>query len=340
MFKQVLESVKGKRVLIAPLDWGLGHATRCIPIIYELLNQHCEVVIAANGTHEKVLAEEFPKLQIIDVPNYNVTYAKSKIGTVIKLANNYKRIKKVIATEHEWLKKIVVDYAIEVVISDNRYGLWHQLIPCYFITHQLFIKSGLFHLGEDFMQKENYNHINYFTACWVPDEAGEVNFGGALSHPKKMPTIPVKYIGALTRLQNKKLPILYKAAIVLSGPEPQRTVLENIMIKELEMQDEKIILVRGLPNEQLQLSVKKENVTVLNYANAATLNEIIMQSDRIICRSGYTSVMDYLSLDRKCIFIPTPGQGEQEYLATYLPLHHNCISFSQNKFDLKKALQF
>jgi uncharacterized protein (TIGR00661 family) len=340
MLKPILAKLQGKKVLIAPLDWGLGHATRCIPIIYELLHQGCTVVVAAKGSPKEILAQEFPQLQFIDIVNYNVIYGNSKIATILKLTFDYKRIKKIISSETEWLKKVVIDLNIEAVISDNRYGLYHSTIPCYFITHQLFIKSSVFNFGEQFMQKQNYNYINRFTECWVPDIAGVLNYAGALSHPKKKPIIPVEYLGILTRLRYWDTPQLYKAAIILSGPEPQRTILENIVLQELENQDEKIILIRGLPNEQLQLSFKKENVTILNYANATTLNEIVLQSERIICRSGYTSVMDYLNLQKKCIFIPTPGQGEQEYLAQYLPLHHNCLSVKQDQFNLDKALQF
>ncbi len=340
MLKPILAKLQGKKILIAPLDWGLGHTTRCIPIIYELVNQGCEVVIAVNDPHKAILAQEFPQLQFISIPNYNIAYGKSKIGTIIKLAKDYTRIKKVITTETAWLKKVVPEYDIEAIISDNRYGLYHSTIPSYFITHQLFIKSSLLNMGEKFMQKQNYSYINRFSECWVPDVAGVPNFAGDLSHPKKMPAVPVQYLGVLTRFHYKETPAIYKAAIILSGPEPQRTILENSLLKQIATCTEKIVLIRGLPDDSKKLIIPNKNIVVHNYTHTNDLNEIVLQSERIICRSGYTSVMDYLSLQKKCIFIPTPGQGEQEYLAQYLPLHHNCIAMKQHQFSLTTALQF
>jgi uncharacterized protein (TIGR00661 family) len=324
-----------KKVLVAPLDWGLGHATRCVPIVTALLAEGFQVFIGAEKAGAALLQKEFPTIIIIPLLGYNISYSKSKAFFLWKMAAQLPKIIKAIKKEKIWLKKIIDAYKIDIVISDNRFGLCNKNAHCIFITHQLQIKTGNSFI-ENIAQKINYKYINRFNECWVIDEEGNDNLAGDLSHPQKMPNTTVKYIGALSRFKKYEVEKKYDLLAILSGPEPQRTIFENtllIKMKELKLD---IVVVRGLPTEKNILEVG--DLKIYNHLPASDLNELILASKTIIARSGYTTVMDIAALQQKAIFIPTPGQTEQEYLAAYLSEKKYCLAETQDRFDLQKAL--
>jgi uncharacterized protein (TIGR00661 family) len=333
-----LISFQNKTVLIAPLDWGLGHATRCIPIIDALLSKGCQVIIAATGSSKKLLEQEYTALRFIDIPAYHITYGKNSIYTGIKMLLQLPKIKRIIKKENQWLPSIIMNYSIDIVLSDNRYGLYNEHSTCIFITHQLQPKSLLYGIGENFIRKQLYKFINRFHACWVMDYANDNNFAGNLSHPKQMPNIPTHYIGAVTRFKKLEEEILYDVCIVLSGPEPQRTILESKLMQQIANRTEAICFVRGLPQEEKPLNNDNAAITIYAHLPAQELNKVITQSNYIITRSGYTSVMDLLLLQKKCIFIPTPAQTEQEYLAKYLHQKKYCLYYTQADFEYTYAI--
>lgn len=323
-------------VLVAPLDWGLGHATRCIPIIRALETKGFNVIIAADDAQAHLLNQEFPMLTILPIPGYRVRYAGTRVGLALALIKQLPRLKKLINEEHQWLQQVIDQHQIDLVISDNRYGLYSEKVSCIFITHQLTIKAPLGWL-QKILQRINYRHINRFSACWVPDTEGEPNIAGVLSHPKQLPAIPVWYMGILSRFREKKLKKKYDYCILLSGPEPQRSLLEEKFIQGLPKLNSTCLLVRGKPGETESIFIG-DKVTVKNHLRGNELEEAINQSDYIVCRSGYTSLMEILSLHKKAILIPTPGQTEQEYLAERLQEKGYCLSFPQHRFDCSKHL--
>jgi hypothetical protein len=238
------------RILVAPLDWGLGHASRCIPVIRELLVQGAEVWLAGEGAQEQLLKTEFPALPFLHLYGYRIRYSKNAAGLFWKMIQQSPKIRRAIRYEHDWLEKEISEHGFDAVISDNRYGLYHSSIPCIFITHQLTIKSPLGAWTEKIIQKRNYTYINHFNECWVPDAAGENNLAGALSHPDKKPTVPVKYIGLLSRFEkNETSEIKNHLLVILSGPEPQRSIFENKIIEEISHYNGTAAIVRGLPGE-------------------------------------------------------------------------------------------
>ena len=170
MNQPLKEKSPGKpRILVAPLDWGLGHATRCVPIIRELLVQGCEVWLAGEGAQEHLLKTEFPMLPFLNLPGYRIHYAKTKKGLLWKMIQQGPKMRRAILYEHQWLKRVVKENRFDAIISDNRYGLYHSEITCIFITHQLNIKSSAGRWTEKILQNRNYKYINRFTECWVPD---------------------------------------------------------------------------------------------------------------------------------------------------------------------------
>jgi uncharacterized protein (TIGR00661 family) len=325
-------------VLLSPLDWGLGHTTRCIPIIHELLYLGCQVIIACNSTQKALLMQEFPELSYVHLAGYNLKYGKKRWSTIIRIILQTPKILIKINNENSWLHIFLKSQPVDCIISDNRFGLHARNLPSVFITHQLYIKTGLGKLTDKFVQWLNYRRINRFTTCWVPDYQGAQTLAGGLSNPDKLPAIPVRYMGGLSRLKacsakSNTINLL----IILSGPEPQRTVFENLLLKELEHQPGKIVLVSALPAAGNQVQ-EKNNLTIYNHAPAALLNELLCNAEMVISRSGYTTVMDLLKLGKKSILVPTPGQAEQEYLAVHLYEEQLAFTVSQNHFSLSKAL--
>lgn len=333
-------SEQGKaRILVAPLDWGLGHATRCIPIIRELLAQDCEVLLAGEGAQEALLKTEFPELTILPLEGYRVRYAKSATGMLRNILLQTPAILRSIKKENSWLKKIKETHAIHAVISDNRYGLYHESIPCIFITHQLAIKTPFGKWPEKVLQKRNYRYINRFLECWVPDEAGQPNLAGELSHPALKPNVPVYYIGPLSRFSYDPLPVRKDhLLILLSGPEPQRSILENKLINQVAHYNGTATIVRGLPDSSTVIP-STNMLKFYNHLPAAELAREVGEAGWVIARSGYSSVMDLLRLRKKTILVPTPGQPEQEYLGRYLLQERMALTVSQKEFSLTQALE-
>jgi uncharacterized protein (TIGR00661 family) len=330
-----------KTVLIAPLDWGLGHATRCIPMIEELQLLNCTVIIAAEKATLKILTEAFPTIQALPLHGYRVHYSRTKYFFFFNLLLQIPKTLLRIYIEHNWLKKVVKKYKVDAIISDNRFGLYHHQVPCVYITHQLSIQTGN-HILDKLVQKIHFNSIKKFTHCWVPDfEDRENNMAGALSHADNIPS-NVTYIGCLSRFKKDSVAAKkpYSIVAVISGPEPQRTIFEKILLAQLHHFKGKSMLVRGLPNQGDKISLMQNgNLTIKNHLSMQDLNATILQADWVIARSGYTTVMDLVKIGQRAILVPTPGQTEQEYLADYLYKKQLFFIASQHDFDVAAAIQ-
>lgn len=325
-------------MLFAPLDWGLGHTTRCIPLIHYFLSLDCQIIAAVDEKQRAILEKEFTKIHFVSLKGYRLVYGKNGWRTLVKIIFQIPKITAAIYNENKWLKRFVQSNQVHAVISDNRYGLFNEQLPCIFITHQLAIQVPLGWIARRIIQKINYLFIQRFNACWVPDYKNAY-LAGKLSHPLYMPSIPVSYIGRLSRIKDP-LPAGNPGAllIILSGPEPQRSIFEQIIVRQLKQLQTPAVLVRGLPKETGVMVVNK-NTIVYNYLPAVQLAAEIAQADIIISRSGYSTVMDVAGRGKKCLFVPTPGQSEQIYLADYLQQKRLCIRFHQAGFSLSDALQ-
>jgi uncharacterized protein (TIGR00661 family) len=327
----------GKKILVAPLDWGLGHATRCIPIIRTLHEWGHTVCIAGEGAQQKLLQNEFPTASFLPLGGYKITYPSYKEKFKSKIALQLAKITASIRRERRWLANLHRIHQFDAVISDNRFGLYHDAIPCIFLTHQLHIMSGMGTWMDRMIQALNYRYINRFTHCWIPDIVGNENLAGELSHPARIPKNSI-YIGPLSRLKKANPGLNHDLAIVLSGPEPQRSLLEQEIIKELKNFDGTGVFVRGVPGIDFDMtSIGK--VKVFSHLPSDQLSSEIGQAKLVLSRSGYSTVMDLACLQKKAVLIPTPGQTEQEYLAAYLHSKKLFCSLPQEKFSLQMALE-
>lgn len=293
--------------------------------------------MAASGKGKVLLELEFPQLKVLHLPGYNIAYASSAWGLAVKIVAQIPKLLSAIKKEHAWLQKVVEQESISAVISDNRYGLYHPAITSIFITHQLRIKAP-FKMAESILQRLNYRYINHFDECWVPDAEGKDNLASELSHPQPKPTIPLHYLGPLSRFkQIHRQTAEQHLLIVLSGPEPQRTMFENTVLNDLEDYTSTVVLVRGLPGKTGTVALAK-NVTVYNHLSAAELEDVMRKATFVIGRCGYSTVMDLAALQKKSILVPTPGQTEQEHLANHLLQKQFAFCIAQKKFRLKTAL--
>jgi uncharacterized protein (TIGR00661 family) len=335
--KKINKASLKARVLIAPLEWGLGHATRCIPIISQLLSQKCEIFIAAERATYYLLKDEFPTVNFLLLKGYRIKLSKLKGLLFWKIAGQLPKIIFAIYKENKWLKKSINQYKIDAVISDNRFGLYNQAVPCIYLTHQLLIKTGNI-ISDRIAQRIHYFFINKYQQCWVPDFEKD-NLAGKLSHPFIVPE-NVKYIGAFSRLTKiEEIKKTYDLLILLSGPEPQRTIFEKILLNNLKTYNGKVLFVRGLPGNDELIQSENSLVEIVNHLPGEKLGKALQQAEIVICRSGYTTIMDLVKLNKKAILIPTPGQTEQEYLAQSLMKKKVFFSVEQKTFDLNKVLR-
>jgi uncharacterized protein (TIGR00661 family) len=326
-----------KKVLICPLDWGLGHATRVIPIMQELIRRGCEVAVATSGPALSLLKKEFPDLHYYRITGYEPSYSPS--GSLIwSLALQLPRFVRTIQIEHEEIESIVWQDGMEVVISDNRYGCWSTAVPSVMITHQLNIQAP--RLLSRTVNFVNRLLIGKFQTCWVPDWEGKDSLAGDLSVSNGL---PVKYIGPLSRFQ-VTVPVAsgpaaktYEILALVSGPEPQRKILENLLRVQLKKRGRPALLVCGLPEENIRKA--EGSIEEVSHLHSAELNRVIQESEMVISRPGYSTIMDLARLGKKAIFIPTPGQTEQEYLGDSLMAKRIALCVRQDTFDLERALK-
>ncbi|MHC1706255.1 MAG: glycosyltransferase [Bacteroidales bacterium] len=328
------------KVLIAPLDWGLGHASRCIPIIKYFQEKEVNVYLASSGDAGTLLQEEFPDLPYFRLPAYTIHY-KNHFGLTGSILSQIPGLKKAIRQEHSRTEELVSSNKFDFIISDNRYGVWAKNSLNILLIHQLGIRSpflqGIF---GPMIRKYHYRYIRPFDRLWIPDFPGSLNLSGALSHGFILPK-PGFFIGPQSKFSSI-YPYRYegtadkKILAVLSGPEPYRSQFEFILIHQAEKYNTEVTIVRGVIREE---PVKASStVKLISYLTSDLLLKEYSASRLIICRSGYSSIMDLACTGHNAILIPTPGQTEQEYLASYHHQKGHYFTSTQQSFDLHESL--
>lgn len=331
-----------KRILICPLNWGIGHATRCIPVIQAIVDAGHHVVIAADKGPLALLTDAFPAMDYIIFPGYTPTYSSSSLQ-VLAMSNQLPEMFKSVAEENSFIEKTVSIANIDAIVSDNRYGACSQKIPSAIITHQLNVQvpPWLF-AAKPLLDFVLHRFINKFTECWVPDISSTPNMSGSLSNQRGV-KIPIHRIGLLSRFnsldqgQKSKDNQENNILVLLSGPEPQRTLFEKIIFRESRYTDQPISVLRGLPASDDAIS-STPMLKLYNHANTEKLYDLISTAGLVISRPGYSSIMDFISLGKPAFFVPTPGQTEQEYLAKRMKKLGWFNYCNQNKFSLDEAL--
>ena len=311
-----------RNILICPLEWGLGHAARMIPLAVRLRDKNYNVIIGAGKEHQALFQNEIPGIMCIDFPGFKPEYSKY-LPQYLSLLFKIPLLIYHIISEHKRLKTIIRDHKIDIVLSDNRFGLWNRSIKTVYFTHQLRIPfPTAFRIFEFIGIGIHKSIIKKYSYCFIPDLPGEMNLSGRLSHGVKLPANAL-FIGILSRFTGVvSLPSDSPVSsphntIILSGPEPQRSLLRNKLTMIFKSRYPKTIILEGRPDKSPGGS-ESDNVVFYNHLSAAAMKELITSSETIISRSGYTTIMELISLNCSALLIPAPGQTEQEYLARYL----------------------
>jgi uncharacterized protein (TIGR00661 family) len=336
--------MSSKRVLVVPLNWGLGHATRLIPIIKMLLDKGIEVKVAGSPSHVSIFKKEFDNIEVLHIPwlNIKLNNSKSQIFSVFFQLPVF--IFQIIQ-EHRQLKKLLNKHPLDIVISDNCYGLWNPKVHSIFITHQLSIKlPKKIRFLEKPINLINHWFINKYNSCWVPDFENDAALAGELSIPVKLKT-NLFYIGPLSRFYSSVHPTSENQKIknnqilfIISGPETQRTLFETLIKKQIDILDKEYtcIVFRGLP----EVKINFHSEGWFNYVSGEMMQKYILESEYIVCRPGYSTIMDLAALQKKAIVIPTPGQTEQEYLAGFLESKGFFYRQDQDKMNIAEGIKY
>lgn len=331
-YRKLFDASNRQRILLSPLDWGLGHAVRCMPIInYIKKETHHVLVLAAEGRSYELLRKTYPDIHIIKLQSKPIIYSKS--GSLIRVlfCQIPKIIDQVFFYDRLVCKRIVRQLGITMVISDNRYGFRNSAVKNIFITHQLFIRLPKpIRFLQFFLHKMVHILIKKFDVCIVPDNFPPFDLSGELAHKKTLKNI--EYIGVLSRFKPVEVEKEYFFAAIISGPEPQRQIFEEMVINQFKRINKKCLIVGG-KTECSDYKKISENIEYYAQLSQKELNRKLCASQNVVSRSGYTSIMDYQKLGLNAILIPTPGQTEQEYLAKYLSSRGVCTTISQKEFD-------
>lgn len=318
-----LLSLDGGIVLVAPLNWGLGHATRCIPLI-RLLEKRCKkVIIASDGEALALLKKEFPHLAQETLPSYGIKYPTG--NAILNILLCLPSMIPAAAGERKITQKLVQKYGITAIISDNRPGVYSAGIHNIYMTHQLRIQHHwrlVARVGSS-IHRWLARRFDHWLIPDFEDSRALVPGLSGTNEPKAV------YAGPLTRIHKESLPVSYDILVILSGPEPQRTVFEKGLIRILSaMAEYRILFVRGT-TQAAAIDNASKHIRIVNFQDSREINHALNSSRLLISRSGYSTLMDIYDLPLKAILIPTPGQTEQEYIAGHLPADNRYTSLSQ-----------
>ena len=315
--------------MITPLNWGLGHASRSIPIIQALIKKGCSVLIGSDGSAAALLKKEFPQLTHLKLPSYNIQY-EAKYFT-IGIAAQFPKILRAVYQEYQLTQKLVKEYGIDAIISDNRYGCRHSHIPSVFITHQVNLPVRI-----PFVSQIHQRYLRTFSQVWIPDYAKSPGLAAHLSHAHSLKQ--AKYIGPLSRLNPTNSIQDLDLLVVLSGPEPDRSKFEQLIYNQLLSNEIPTVLVRGVPKTK-QLLEEAENLKIISFASTNELNVLMNRAQVVLCRSGYSSIMDLSKMNKRAILVPSPGQPEQLYLAAHLASNSYAVIVQQKNLDISENMK-
>ncbi|MBK6627295.1 MAG: glycosyltransferase [Flavobacteriales bacterium] len=328
-----MSGLRDARVLVAPLDWGLGHAARCVPVVRALRARGAHPVLAADAGPLALLRAEFPELEHVRLPGITVRYAAGG-SQFWSMARQLPAMVRSVAAERAAFDRIAADLRLDAVISDQRFGVRSAQLPSVLITHQLFPFTPF---AQSALRRLNLQHVSRFDRCWVMDEPAVPGLAGELSHGTRLPP-NVRYIGPVSRMaEGAGTPRSdHRVVAVISGPEPQRTLLEAILLEQLATLPGEHLLVQGLPQRPGTRRVGR--VDVVGHLTGEALREALLGASLIVSRSGYTTLMDLAALGRSALIIPTPGQHEQEYLGRLHARTGRFLVQQQRAIDLAAAL--
>jgi|WetSurMetagenome_2_1015567.scaffolds.fasta_scaffold29336_2 predicted glycosyltransferase len=321
-----------KKIIISPLNWGFGHAGRMIPVARHLQQMGHEVIFGADKTLIPMIIPELPEIEVIEIPGVRMRYSRffpQYLAVLIQVP------KLVLASfkEHRLLKSIILTMKPDIVISDNRFGFFSRKVFCVYFTHMIRIPfPSPFRFLEFTGILLHRLIINRYNICLIPDLAGNENLSGRLSHAKNI-HVNFVYAGLLSRF-NSNIDVSQAdhkyVCLILSGPEPQRTIFMKKVTTAAFRNNLRLVVLSG---SELKCTHNDKNVTYAINESASVMQNYILNAGIVVCRSGYTSLMELISLSKGAIIVPTPGQTEQEYLGKYNDGRLGFTTVRQNELE-------
>ena len=321
-----------KNILVNVLNWGLGHAVRSSVIIRRLKEDGHRVYIASDGIALRFLQKEFPELPSYELPAYGIDYKRSSI--LLNVLVKTPKILGAIIKEKHITNQLCKSLDIDLLISDNRLACYNNKVESIYISHQLELPIqnrilAFFANGVHRLFIRQYHH------CCIPDLIGHLKLAGRLSQASSIKK--VTYLGILSELKTNSIEKDIPVLAVLSGPEPQRSHLEQLLIQESKALRIQLTIIRGTDRKQATNS--HEYLSSYDLLDRKEIQHLMDRSEIVISRSGYTSLMDIYAQPTKVFFIPTPGQWEQEYLAKHWAENFETNFSAQKSFSLKAAVE-
>lgn len=333
------------KVLVAPLDWGLGHATRCAPIIQAFIEKGCEVEVAVVKGNAQILREMFPNVRQRLCPSYNVVYPKHGYNMGFWLLKNSVHLNKVVRAERRFVEEMVRLHGYDIIVSDNRFAFYSNKAYSIYMTHQRRIAfPKAFRMFESIGKVWHATVMSRYDEIWVPDIPEKPGYAGSLSHTG-ICSRPLRFVGALSRFMlpmiGKKTKAAPKADVakdlkivaVISGVEPARSRFEAKLRYVLAQIPGKHVMILGKPTAG-QKTWREGNITFYTHLPSDEFAQTVSRAEWVLSRGGYSTVMDMAVLGAKCIFVPTPGQYEQIILARELSAAGYAASISEDRLGV------
>ncbi|WP_116125410.1 glycosyltransferase [Lewinella sp. IMCC34183] len=319
-----------RHTLLAVLDWGLGHASRSLALARRLEAEGDRISWASSGPAAEMLRRELPGTTVHELPAYRVTYASKRMAW--NVARQAWRWQRTLRAEKKATAVLVEQLGIDRIVSDSRFGCHHPAVPSVFLTHQLHPITHFAPASAAYRLQ-----LGRFDEYWVPDDPGHDRLSGKLSDPAGYDN--VRFIGPLPHLAPASGGDPSALLALLSGPEPMRTRLEEILLPQLDALPYPVKVVRGLPSDAVPPATGHA-YEIRNFADTATLSPLLTAARFVVARPGYSTLMDLRALNKKAILIPTPGQTEQAYLAQRAQLQGWAVAvMDQDKLHLKESLE-
>ena len=327
------------KIIYGLCSWGLGHATRSLPVIRKLIEENNEITIISNGRTLELLKKELGKnIDYIDIPDYPMLLSENSRNFMAKSVVYWPLFIKRMESGLQQLKKILENRKCDCILSDARYDMYSRTIPSFFISHQIRIMNPLrikmFERGSELF---NLFFFKRFAGVIIPDYKDD-DLSGDLSHNlRRIDEKKMHYVGVLSDFKKKQTKKDIDYLISISGPEPQRTMLEEKLVSQVNELKGNIIITLGKTEKKDKFNSK--NIKTYSFLTKEKREDFLNRSKLVISRSGYSTIMDLAIIGTKALMTPTPGQVEQEYLGQYHNKKGTFFSVNQNKIELKRDVE-
>jgi uncharacterized protein (TIGR00661 family) len=324
------------KIIYGVCSWGLGHATRSLPVIRKLVSEQHNITVISNGRSLDVLKKELgDTVDYVDIPDYPMLLSENSRQFIAKSIVYWPVFIKRIEDGLAQLQKILAQNQYDCIISDARYDMYSKKIPSFFISHQMRIMNPLrIRLFENAMERFNLFFFKRFVGVMVPDYKEESLSGDLSHHLRRIDENRLHYVGVLSDFTKRQMSKDIDYLISISGPEPQRSMLEEKLVAQAHELPGTVVLTLG-KTEKYSV-VKKKHLTTYSFVTKELREELLNRAKLVVSRSGYSTIMDVAVVGTKALLIPTPGQIEQEYLGAYHMSKGTFYSVSQETIDLKQ----